>query len=520
MKSKFFTAISLFLVVLLVCLTVVVVYKKINKRGNNLSENSVERTQDSESSSFASGTIKNMVEEWTYAMQGPQGGKDEMDGVSVDTKGNVIIGGPFQNTVDFNGIKRTAKTGIDVYLSKLSPTGEEIWFTTFDSGGNDFMWDLETDKNDDILISGGYGGTLTVNGKTYNANKNGSALFAKIDGDTGNFIWLQTAGVISSGTGIVDSERTAGGNEIKVDSQGNAVAILSARGDSYQIGERTYRPSGVMDSFIVKLSPDGEFLWEYQFLGNGRKQGRAIGVNSKDEIAFGHELNGGIDTKEGIGFSGTNNKIAIGTAGLLTIDGKLKWMIPVVSEGFANVRGAGSDSEDNVYFTGLITGDATIDDVQVTGFKNASAFLAKFTSSGEMEWIRVLDNESEDTGGELIVFGDSIAITGSSMGDNYNLYDHKGNVLTEDVHTSEARKGRATLTIFNTEGAVVARHSPVYSDYSNAGVLEYAQNDCVVYQHTFYGKITYENGDTYTSKNSVDPKTPDKDIGLAKVCLP
>ena len=47
-------------------------------------------------------SIVTMTETWTYAMQGAQGGKDEMDGVSVDTKGNVIFGGPFQDTVDFN----------------------------------------------------------------------------------------------------------------------------------------------------------------------------------------------------------------------------------------------------------------------------------------------------------------------------------------------------------------------------------------------------------------------------------
>lgn len=480
----------------------------------------VKNTTVENQSKTQSTTIATMSESWTYAMQGADGGKDEMDGVSVDTRGNVIIGGPFENTVDFNDVSHSAKTGVDFYVSKLSPDGKEIWFISVDSGGDDFMWDLTTDKNDDILISGGYGGTLTINSKTYNANRDGSALFAKIDGATGSFVWVQTAGVISSGISIVDPERTAGGNEIKVDSQGNAVAILSAKGDSYKIGSRTYTNKGAMDSFIVKLSPMGEFLWEYQFLGTGRKQARALGINGKDEIAFGHQLIGEISSAEGITISTTNGNIAQGDAGLLTSEGTLKWMIPVISDGFANVRGAGGDSMGNVYFTGVITEASKIGTTAVKGYKNGSTFLAKYTSEGTQEWIRVMGNDENDTAGELITYDNAIVITGGNKGENYNLYDEKGTLLEKDIHMVDSRDTRATLTVFTSEGDITARYSPTYTDASSGGVLEYAGTNCTVFQQMFFGTIKYANGDSYTSRNSIDPSKPDKDIALAKVCIP
>lgn len=464
-------------------------------------------------------TISKMTTNWTYAMQSSLGGKDEMDGVAVDTKGNVVIGGPFEYTVDFNGTKRTAVNGIDFYVSKLDSEGKELWFISLDSGGDDFMWDLETDQNNDILISGGYGGVLTINGKTHNANRDGSALYAKIDGDTGKFIWFTTAGVIGSGDAIINSGRTAGGNEIKVDSKGNAVAILSAHGEQYRIGNQIFQNAGVMDSFIVKISPAGEYLWAYQFLGAGRKQARAIGVNGNDEIAFGHQLIGPINTAEGISFGVSNNQNPLGTAGLLTPEGKLKWMIPIISDGFANVRGAGGDAEGNVYFTGEITNSTKIGMTTVKGYQNGSTFLVKYTSEGLQEWVRVLGNNEDDNGGELIVYADKVAISGTNSGSEYNLYDATGKVLAKNIHDLESRGVRATLAVFNTLGQLVTTYAPAYTDVSSGGVLEYAGNNCLVFEHTFYGKIEYQNGDVYTATNSTNTGTPDKDIALAKVCI-
>jgi hypothetical protein len=453
-------------------------------------------------------------------MQSALGGKDEMDGVAVDSDGNVIMGGPFQYTVDFNGTKRTAKNGIDIWLSKLSPDGKELWFTSIDSGGDDFMWDLEADPSGDILISGGYGGSLTVNGKTHDAHRDGSALFAKIDGDTGAFVWLQTAGVVTAGTEPVDSERVAGGNEIKVDSAGNAIAILSASGSEYQVGDMTFKRAGVMDSFIVKISPAGEFIWAYQFLGGGRKQARAVGITGTDEIAFGYQLIGEIATTEGFTFTTRTDRTPQGVAGLLSEDGKLEWMYPVESAGFANVRGAGGDSAGDVYFTGVITGQASVGDTATASVGDASAFLTKYTREGEQAWVRMLgDTVSSDAGGELVVSDDIIAISGGNTGAHYSVFDAGGAVLAQDVHTVENRISRATWTIFNPAGAVIGAYAPTYSDASNGGVLEYAGAGCFIFQYAFYGKVSFANGDSYTSTNQRDPKKPDKDIGIVKSCF-
>lgn len=460
------------------------------------------------------------TESWTYALQSATGNKDEIDGVSADSAGNIFIGGGFLNKVNFNGAYHLATTGSDIFVSKLYPDGTENWFISIDSGGEDFMWDLVADKNGDVVISGGYGGTLKLGSATYQAYKDGSAFWAKLSGKDGKILWIQTAGVPFTSAQKIDPLATAGGNEISVDSKGNIVAQLTASGATYKIGTSTYLNQGPKDSFIVKLSPlNGKFLWSYQFLGSGAKQLRALGITSTDEIIFGHEYIGDIvDTTTRTTYS---SKLGLGTPqgtiGILTTAGKLKWMKPVISTGFANVRGAGGDQEGNAYYTGVLTGASSIGTTSVTGYKNGSTFLAKYSSAGVHQWTRVMGNTETDTAGELIPYGKTgVAITSSNQGPNYNLYDRVGNVVRKNVHTVDSVETRATLTIFNGSGDIVARHSPVYTDASSAGVLTYAGGTCFVYQHSFYGTVKYANG---TSYKTTGPNVKiDKDMALVKVC--
>jgi len=462
---------------------------------------------------------EDLVVRWSYPMMGKlENGKDEIDGVSVDSQGNVFMGGPFEGTVKFGETNRTAKNGIDIHVSKLTPDGEELWFMSIDSGGDDFLWDITVDNNDDILLSGGYGGTLTHNGKTFVAARDGSAYFAKLDGKTGSIKWITVAGVMGTGNELIDSGRTAGGNEIKVDSQGNAVAILSARGERYKIGNQFFTPAGVMDAFVVKLSPEGEFVWAYQFAGSGRKQGRAIAITGEDKVVVGYELIGEIQGDNGDRVVTESNRLAQGAVALLSSAGELEWLRSVTGDGFTNVRGAGGDSMGNVYITGRMTGEGEVLGVRTRGFENGSAYIAKLDSQARPLWIRVLGNDEMDNGGELISNDSYVAITGVNKGPSYHLYDQNRTLLQRDVHTVEALSHRATLTLFTTEGDLVAAFAPKETSSSNGGVLEFTKDSCLIMQIGFFGTILLQNGDIYTTVTGNRTRQPDRDSLITKLC--
>lgn len=93
---------------------------------------------------------------------------------------------------------------------------------------------------------------------------------------------------------LTNAETIAGGNEIKIDSKNNIIATMMGSGATYDIGTTSYKKQGYKDAFIMKLDPNGKFVWSYQFLGDASKQIRALALTGKDEIAFGHEYIGTI----------------------------------------------------------------------------------------------------------------------------------------------------------------------------------------------------------------------------------
>lgn len=476
--------------------------------------------------SSATSTQKHAVTKWTFPFQSAQGSKDEMDGVSSDSNGNIFIGGAFENSgVMFGTMSTSAKNFSDIFVSKLSNNGQILWFKTFDSGGKDFAWDTAVDKNGDVIISGGYGGSFDkvsngVKTGTFNAWKDGSALWMKLSGKDGHIMWTQVAGVPSTISQLVDPSKVAGGNEISIDVNNNAVVQLTAAGEAYKIGTTTYPKSGSKDSFIVKLNPNGGFMWAFPFLGSGSKQLRAVGITSNNEIVFGHEYRGEIKAGN-VTLNSNNGMTAQGTVGMLTAAGAFKWMLPVTSNGFANVRGAGGDSTGNIYITGVLTGaDGQIGTTPVKGYANGSTFVAKLAPATKaVLWVRVFGNASPDSAGELtVIAGDKIAITSTNEDANYNLYNADGSVLyAKNIFLATSTATRATLSVLDTTGNLVATHEPTITESSSGGVLSFANNTpsstCLVYQLSFYGRIAFNNGKSYTSTGAAD-----KDQVLTKIC--
>lgn len=427
-----------------------------------------------------------------FSISGHPDDKNELDGVSVDGDGNCFVGGPFQNTALINGKERTAKNGTDFYVAKLDPKGNELWFITYDSGANDFMYDLTTDSKGDVLISGSIQGEITQNNGV-SATPDGIAYFAKLSGVDGSTIWEKSY-----------PGGKSGGNEIAVDSQDNVIATLMGVKAQFTFGGDTYTGSGSKDSFILKFSPDGKnVLWSFPFLGFGSKQLRAIGVSGNDEVIFGHEYFGEIQVGTGSNSSGPytsgKGKVAQGLVGALAADGTLKWAKPVSSPGFANVRGVGGDSQGRFYFTGVVTGPGKIGALSVASPDRQVGFLAKVDAKGQPLWTRLLYGEKEDRGGELIVDSkDQVVIGASTNSTSYNLHDHDSKVLASElVNTQHPPVYRAALLVLDGSGQFVESYSPLSSGGSLAGVLEAGPaGRCLFVQFRYKDFFDHPNGFT------------------------
>jgi hypothetical protein len=121
----------------------------------------------------------------SYVWSGTMGGayEDTGQGVAVDSLGNVLIVGQFENTANVSPTSvqsnRLSNGGTDIFLTKISPSHDFLWADTW--GGTDF----EYVENDSYFE---YGNPLWVDqyGKSYVGGEYGNTVNFNPSGGTDN----------------------------------------------------------------------------------------------------------------------------------------------------------------------------------------------------------------------------------------------------------------------------------------------------------------------------------------------
>jgi hypothetical protein len=198
------------------------------------------------------------------------GTSDESDvvaiGVSTDSLGDVYVVGDTDGTLP----GQTREGDDDVFLSKYSTDGEEIWTRQFGTSDTEFVAGVSTDSSGDgsVYVVGTTHGTLP--GQTHEGGGT-DAFIIKYDSD-GEEIWTRQFGTS-------DTEFVAG---VSTDSSGDAYVAGSTAGTfPSQTGE-----DGVFAAFIIKYDSDGEEIWTRQFeIGEGLL-GRGVSVDSSGDSVY------------------------------------------------------------------------------------------------------------------------------------------------------------------------------------------------------------------------------------------
>jgi hypothetical protein len=205
--------------------------------------------------------------------------------VKVDGNGNVIIGGFFKGTADFDPnvpvLSFTAMGNDDAFLVKLDSTGNLVWANQFGGAGAELVYALEVDGNDDIICLGSLVGTA--------------------DFDPGTGVFQLTSTTNSSADGFM----------VKINAQGGFVFAKSIAGINYVFqtniatdvnnniyacggfeGNVSFSPpngffqnaQGSQDGYIVKYNAAGKVQWVETIGGVGSDFARSVAVNSKGDL--------------------------------------------------------------------------------------------------------------------------------------------------------------------------------------------------------------------------------------------
>jgi hypothetical protein len=206
-------------------------------------------------------------------------------------------------------------------------------------------------------------------------------------------------------------------NGVSSDSAGNAYAtgIVSNPG----LFEDLVIPCQVSDVFLTKYDPSGNLLWATIGGGDLLDQANDI-VTDANGISY---VAGAIQT---------NSLHPTATFGNFTLtgNGDYDWLL-VKYDAFGNVvwaknggstagdtaYGVGLDSAGNVYVTGHFSGTMTVDGVTVVSSGLFDIFLAKYSSSGTLLWLKRAGGTGSDISHGLVVDNlGNVAITGEFQG--------------------------------------------------------------------------------------------------------
>lgn len=201
---------------------------------------------------------------WAKNWGGP--GSELMEGIALDTNGNVFTTGTFDGTADFDpgpGVSNLSATGVnkDIFVSKLSATGLYDW--AFPVGGinHDYAYAITCDRMNGVFIVGHFKGTVDFDPGPTMANHttsfgNQDVFILKVNSQ-GNFRWLQQ---FPNGGGL----STSTGTSLLVDPAGNIFFTGTFSGNlDFDPGPGTHVliSNNSYDIFLLKMNPAGGLAW-------------------------------------------------------------------------------------------------------------------------------------------------------------------------------------------------------------------------------------------------------------------
>jgi gliding motility-associated-like protein len=194
---------------------------------------------------------------------------DEGFAIDADNAGNILVGGRFNATVDFDpgaGTSNLVSVGsYDTFVLLLNDLGDFVWAKRL---GSTSIYDEASavcfDDNNNIFVGGQFEQTVDFDPGvgTLSITSNGSrdAFILKLD-TNGDLIWAKTIGGVDGDTG----------SDLDVDQEGNVFLAMNFQNTvDFDPGSGVFNLSvaGNVDMAIVKLNQNGDFGWVQKYSGS------------------------------------------------------------------------------------------------------------------------------------------------------------------------------------------------------------------------------------------------------------
>ena len=174
---------------------------------------------------------------------------DEATGVAVDSSGNAVITGYFQNSASFGGGTFTSAGSYDIFVARYSNSGQHRWSRREGGTSRDQGRSIAVDGSGNIVLGAYFEGSINVGGISLSSKGSVDGAIVKYSA-SGTPQWARGIGGTSGDT--INSVAVNSSGDIAV--TGNFISWMDM-GGTYVVGD------GSVNVFVARYDGNGNHVW-------------------------------------------------------------------------------------------------------------------------------------------------------------------------------------------------------------------------------------------------------------------
>lgn len=307
----------------------------------------------------------------------------------------------------------------DIFIAKYDGFKNFIWGSQYGTSQIDSGFGIVCYNHNSIYITGSTEGSLEGN-----TNSGGPDIFITKYDETGTRLWTKQIGTPYSDIGYA----------IAVDSYGYVYVTGSTLGDLD--GNIS---AGNSDIFLIKYDSEGNRIWTRQIGSNNFDEARCIKINNNGDVYL-------VGNTQGVLPGTSSYGLVDGFIIKYDIAGDVHWIRQFGTSSIDWPTGITEDNDNNVYVSGFTNGALPGN----TNSGGRDVFVVKFSSSGDILWIKQFGSDKDDYGnsiaidihGNIFVGGDTKGGFDGNLNNGYNdiflsKIDNSGNrIWTKQLGSS------------------------------------------------------------------------------------
>ncbi|MCB2378804.1 SBBP repeat-containing protein [Hymenobacter sp. BT635] len=356
--------------------------------------------------------------QWLWASKSEGQNSEEPSSLALDAGGNVYVAGGFRGfSAGFGTTRLTNSGSTDVFVAKLSTSGQWLWATQATGAVNEDFASLAVDAAGNAYLTGStnsprttFGGIILTN--TFRDNYASAVYAAKLN-SSGQWQWVAQ----SSGQSAVYP------GTLTLDASNNIFLAGFYQTGNLTFGSTTLRNSGVSDLYVARLTTAGQWQWAMNSDGGSRSSVSNVAVDAAGNVysigIFSGSLTLGSTTLVG----NNNNDLFVAKR---SPAGQWLWVAQPAGTArfgggyFESKPSLALDAAGNVYITGCFNGaDATFGTNVLSstagGYLGYDTFVAKLSTSGQWQWATAGGGDGDDYGSSIAVDASANAYVAGSF---------------------------------------------------------------------------------------------------------